>query len=280
MSDVRGALREAQLGERPRTVNRGRMPVVERELSRVVATGVPGAVVEFGCFRGGMTAWMRAVLEGQGCSDRVIHTYDAFQGLPEAGAHDGDHLAAGEFAACATEVRSLHETWGLPQPVIHEGWFNQTLPHHLPERIAFGYLDAGRYASHLSACLRTAPFSGVGARPRRLRGRLRTRGGRQVSGAAEVAGRDEGVRGVLRSAVAGGRGIRRRWLGPGRLPTSGPRRQLQMTPRPAQNFPPHETRPPQIDHRTDRSPNGSITEQNDRWTDRALKRSSTEQMGR
>ncbi|MER7989356.1 TylF/MycF/NovP-related O-methyltransferase [Streptomyces noursei] len=153
MTDVRGALREALLGEQPRTVNRGRMPVVERELSRVVATGVPGAVVEFGCFRGGMTAWMRAVLEVQGSSDRVIHTYDASQTRPPAEAHDGEPPAVGELTACTADVRGLHDTWGLPQPVIHEGWFHQTPPDDLPERIAFGYVDADRYASTLT-CLR------------------------------------------------------------------------------------------------------------------------------
>ncbi|GAA2677238.1 TylF/MycF/NovP-related O-methyltransferase [Streptomyces lunalinharesii] len=153
MTDVRGALREALLGEQPRTVNRGRMPVVERELSRVVATGVPGAVVEFGCFRGGMTAWMRAVLEVQGSSDRVIHTYDASQGLPPAEEHDDAHPTAGECAARTAEVRGLHDTWGLPQPVIHEGGFHRTLPDDLPARIAFGYVDADRYASTLT-CLR------------------------------------------------------------------------------------------------------------------------------
>ncbi|PJN37373.1 hypothetical protein CG747_29250 [Streptomyces sp. CB02959] len=62
-------------------------------------------------------------------------------------------MATGEFAAPATEVRTLHETWGLPQPVFHEGWFDRTLPGDLPERIAFGYLDADRYASTLT-CLR------------------------------------------------------------------------------------------------------------------------------
>ncbi|MFF0624607.1 TylF/MycF/NovP-related O-methyltransferase [Streptomyces sp. NPDC004296] len=62
-------------------------------------------------------------------------------------------MATGEFAAPATEVRTLHETWGLPQPVVHEGWFDRTLPGDLPERIAFGYLDADRYASTLT-CLR------------------------------------------------------------------------------------------------------------------------------
>ncbi|MFL4494440.1 TylF/MycF/NovP-related O-methyltransferase [Streptomyces sp. VTCC 41912] len=153
MTDVRGALREALLGEQPRTVDRGRMPVVERELARVVATGVPGAVVEFGCFRGGMTAWMRAVLEVQGSSDRVIHTYNALQGRPATAAHDGDHPETEASTARTADVRGLHDTWGLPQPVIHEGGFHRTLPDDLPERIAFGYVDADRYASTL-ACLR------------------------------------------------------------------------------------------------------------------------------
>ncbi|MGV9823066.1 TylF/MycF/NovP-related O-methyltransferase [Nocardia xishanensis] len=154
MNDRRGALQEYLLRTQPRTVDRGRMVVVERELTRVVRAGVTGAVVEFGCYRGGMTAWMRAVLDALE-ADAPVHAYDSFRGLPAVGCHDSDYLAEGEFAASVGDVLRLHEQFGLRRPHVHAGLFAHTLPEQLPARIAFAYLDGDRYESTLE-CLRAA----------------------------------------------------------------------------------------------------------------------------
>ena len=39
------------------------------------------------------------------------------------------------------------DRYGLRQPVVHAGWFDDTLPDGLPERIAFAHLDGDLYAS-------------------------------------------------------------------------------------------------------------------------------------
>ncbi|TQM33183.1 TylF/MycF/NovP-related O-methyltransferase [Nocardia bhagyanarayanae] len=152
MHDRRGALQEYLLRTQPRTVDRGRMTIVERELVGVVRAGVAGAVVEFGCYRGGMTAWLRAVLDSVG-ADPPVHAYDSFRGLPAPGRHDSAYLAEGEFAASVGEVVTLHERFGLRRPHVHAGWFAHTVPEQLPARIAFAYLDGDRYESTL-LCLR------------------------------------------------------------------------------------------------------------------------------
>ncbi|MBB6551676.1 TylF/MycF/NovP-related O-methyltransferase [Nonomuraea rubra] len=51
------------LDDQPRTINRGRLEVVRTYLTDVAGRRVPGAVVELGCYRGAMTAWLRAVLD-------------------------------------------------------------------------------------------------------------------------------------------------------------------------------------------------------------------------
>jgi O-methyltransferase len=154
MADVRIALREQLLREQPRTVDRGRLQVVEQELARLIAQDVTGSITEFGCYRGGTTAWMRAILDTQG-DEREIHTYDSFQGMPAPADCDGRHLPEGEFASDVAEVYRTHDLHGLRHPVIHAGWFQDTLPGGLPQQIAFIYLDADRYESTLT-CLRHA----------------------------------------------------------------------------------------------------------------------------
>ncbi len=152
MIDRRDAVRTFLLATQPRTVDRGRIPIVERELARTVTEAVPGAVVEFGCYRGGMTAWMRSVLDALGDTDRPIHTYDSFRGLPPVGEHDNDYHNEGAFAAPITDVLELHDRFALQHPHLHPGWFADTLPAQLPAEIAFVYLDGDRYDSTIT-CL-------------------------------------------------------------------------------------------------------------------------------
>ncbi|WP_198036840.1 TylF/MycF/NovP-related O-methyltransferase [Nocardia sp. BMG51109] len=156
MTDIRDSLRHMLLVEQPYTLDHGRLPIVDRELSAVLRAGVPGDIVELGCYLGGTTAWMRAIVDAHG-QDRTIHTYDSFEGLPDAGPHDGTHLLAGQFKVSPDAVTALHERIGLTPPVVHVGWFDDTLPTRLPETIAFCYLDGDRYDSTLTGLRHVVP---------------------------------------------------------------------------------------------------------------------------
>ncbi|MCD9141561.1 TylF/MycF/NovP-related O-methyltransferase [Streptomyces albireticuli] len=165
MGDERAALRAALLYEQPRTVNRGRMEIVEAQLVGVLERGIVGAVVELGCFRGAMTAWMRAVIDAHDSRrpDKEVHTFDAFEGLPPPGPYDSGYLRTGEFTGAVGDVLVLHDRFGLARPHIHAGWLADTLPHGLPERIAFAYLDADRYDSTLTGLKACVPRLAPGA---------------------------------------------------------------------------------------------------------------------
>ncbi|ARF76972.1 TylF/MycF/NovP-related O-methyltransferase [Streptomyces sp. NPDC012600] len=143
-------LREWLLREHSGTVCADRLRVIADELANLAARGVPGAVVELGCYRGAMALWIRSVLDSLGDRDREIHVYDSFQGMPAPGAEDSDHLAAGELRSSPDDVRATHAAWGRPAPVIHPGWFDETLPKELPDEIAFAYLDGDFYDSTLT----------------------------------------------------------------------------------------------------------------------------------
>ncbi|MBT2381781.1 class I SAM-dependent methyltransferase [Streptomyces sp. ISL-111] len=143
-------LREWLLREHAGTVCADRLHVIADELAGLTARGLPGAVVELGCYRGAMALWIRSVLDSLGDRDREIHVYDSFQGMPAPGVEDSDHLAAGELRSSPDDVRATHAAWGRPAPVIHPGWFDETLPEELPDGIAFAYLDGDFYDSTLT----------------------------------------------------------------------------------------------------------------------------------
>lgn len=143
-------LREWLLREHAGTVCADRLRVIADELAALTARGLPGPVVELGCYRGAMALWIRSVLDSLGDRDREIHVYDSFQGMPAPGVEDSDHLAAGELRSSPDDVRATHAAWGRPAPVIHPGWFDETIPKELPDEIAFAYLDGDFYDSTLT----------------------------------------------------------------------------------------------------------------------------------
>ncbi len=159
-----GDLRSWLLSEHAGTVDPDRLDVIAEHLGHVVRTGIGGAVVEIGCYRGAMALWLRAVLDGLGDSDRQIHVYDSFAGLPPAGAHDSDHLRAGDLVASPDEVIATHDRWGRTPPVIHPGWFADTLPVELPTTIAFAYLDGDFHDSILTSLIHCVPRLAPGGR--------------------------------------------------------------------------------------------------------------------
>ncbi|MEU6485977.1 TylF/MycF/NovP-related O-methyltransferase [Streptomyces sp. NPDC046887] len=143
-------LREWLLREHAGTVCADRLRVIADELADLTDRSLPGAVVELGCYRGAMALWIRSVLDSLGDRDREIHVYDSFQGMPAPGSEDSDHLAAGELRSSPDDVRATHAAWGRPAPVIHPGWFDETLSEELPDEIAFAYLDGDFYDSTLT----------------------------------------------------------------------------------------------------------------------------------
>ncbi|MET7952195.1 TylF/MycF/NovP-related O-methyltransferase [Micromonospora sp. NPDC005324] len=151
MSGRLETLREWLLAEHANTVDADRLTAIAAHLRQTIEESVEGALVEVGCYRGAMALWMRAVLNDFGDSRRQIHVYDSFAGLPAPGDRDSSHLREGELVSTPADVEATHVTWNEPSPVIHPGWFADTLPRELPHSIAFGYLDGDFYDSiHVS----------------------------------------------------------------------------------------------------------------------------------
>lgn len=142
-------------------------------LSGVLAHGVEGDVCELGCNEGHTSILIARVLEYYN-SDKQLHLYDGFMGMQAAGSQDTNkeleaamsHTTAKLLAQIGGGAEVLeHNHWlpegclkvdpasvlekfrtnGLPEPHIHAGWVQETVPNQLPDTIAFALLDTDFY---------------------------------------------------------------------------------------------------------------------------------------
>lgn len=93
-------------------------------LSQLLVFAVPGDVVELGSHEGSSAAVMAKVIQSHDPSRR-LHLFDAFLDSP------------------AERLLERFRSLGLPLPEVHPGWFQETLPGQLPERICFAHIDCG-----------------------------------------------------------------------------------------------------------------------------------------
>jgi O-methyltransferase len=115
---------------------------------QTAAYGVPGDVCDIGCNAGESTIVLSTVLSRL-APEKVVHAYDSFEGLPEIGpvdAEDGIYKKGCMAADLETFIKKF-ETLALRLPVIHKGWFEETIPRHLPDRISFCAIDGDLYSS-------------------------------------------------------------------------------------------------------------------------------------
>jgi len=118
--------------------------------------GVEGDFVEIGCNAGYSSVILQKVLVAAR-SSRKFHVYDSFEGLPEVHAKDGDAYQSGEMGTSRELFDKNFQAVGLPLPIIHKGWFQDTLPGTLPEHIAFALVDGDLYESTLTALQNVYP---------------------------------------------------------------------------------------------------------------------------
>lgn len=128
--------------------------VILGELEKVLQHSVPGAVVEFGCYIGTTSLFIRRLLDERSNpnqDDRRFHVYDSFEGLPEKTAADtsraGEQFRAGELAVSKKMFLREFQKAGLKPPVIHKAWFKDLTETDVPDTIAFAFLDGDFYES-------------------------------------------------------------------------------------------------------------------------------------
>jgi O-methyltransferase len=131
-------------------------------VSQVMAYNVEGDIVELGCNEGQSAVLIQKLIESFG-SSKLLHLYDSFEGLPSTSAADGTSYKEGDLATTEDVVRRNFSRYGLRQPIIHKGWFADTIPTQLPETISFAHLDGDLYESILVSLQYAYPRLAKGA---------------------------------------------------------------------------------------------------------------------
>jgi O-methyltransferase len=129
----------------------------------IVDAGIPGDIVECGVWRGGSMQAVAHALRTRGATDRDLHLFDTFEGMPEPSAEDraNDGTPAAELlqssprdaqiwaVASLEDVREGMAETGYPPERLHfhAGKVEDTIPERAPERIALLRLDTDWYES-------------------------------------------------------------------------------------------------------------------------------------
>ena len=121
-----------------------------RELETVLQSGATGNVVEFGCYVGTTSLFIRRLLDAYDFTGE-FHVYDSFMGLPEKTQADnsaaGEQFKVGELLAPRKTFVQNFKKAGLKLPIIHKGWFADFTPDDVPESIIFAFFDGDFYES-------------------------------------------------------------------------------------------------------------------------------------
>jgi hypothetical protein len=120
----------------------------EALLKEIEARAVPGAIVEFGVFRGDWLLRLIEACERNGIR-RPVLGFDSFQGLPAPSAeHDLDCWAEGDYAATVQEVAERLNAAHRPNVALVKGWFGDTLKSDAAQairEIAYARVDCDLY---------------------------------------------------------------------------------------------------------------------------------------
>jgi O-methyltransferase len=129
----------------------------------VVDHRIPGSIVECGVWRGGSMQAVAHTLLARGATDRDLHLFDTFQGMPQPTDKDRRHdgTLAADLLATRAKTKSVWAVAGLedvqagmaetgyPSERIHfhPGMVEDTIPGQAPDRIAILRLDTDWYES-------------------------------------------------------------------------------------------------------------------------------------
>jgi O-methyltransferase len=131
-------------------ITKPRLGVVLSELEKILQSDTPGDIVEFGCYIGTTSLFIRRLLD-QYDSEKQFHVYDSFEGLPPKVQQDnspvGDDFKAGELTISKKQLLEQFHKARLQLPIVHKGWFRDLSLTDVPEQIAFAFLDGDFYDS-------------------------------------------------------------------------------------------------------------------------------------
>lgn len=129
-------------------VTREEIDIILRLMRQTLQSNIPGDVVEFGCYVGTTSLFLQQALQN---TDKQLHVYDSFEGLPDKTAPDespvGIDFTAGKLRASKNQLVANFQRANLAVPTIHKGWFSELTNEDIPDTICFAFLDGDYYES-------------------------------------------------------------------------------------------------------------------------------------
>ena len=131
-----------------------RMKQLRKAITQVLADGLPGDLIECGCWRGGASIFMAATLEAYE-STRKLFVCDSFEGLPAPYLPQDEkmclHLGGNReyLSVPIHEVRENFMRYGLLNDRVEfvHGWFKDTLPKMRDRKWCVIRADGDMYSS-------------------------------------------------------------------------------------------------------------------------------------
>ena len=114
----------------------------------IVSENIAGAIVECGVLDGG-TAALLAWASRNASPPRVVHLFDAWEGMPETTMEDGEEAAVwtGQAVGSPTHVVAVMRKLGIAKERLHfhRGWFDDTFPKVNVAPVALAHIDCDFY---------------------------------------------------------------------------------------------------------------------------------------
>jgi O-methyltransferase len=126
---------------------------------------IPGDLMECGVWRGGVTIFMRAILQAYGDKEKMVWAADSFEGQPRTNYRpDLNWGPPGTMAASLDEVQENFARYSLLDAKVHflKGYFNKTLPTAPIGKLSVLRADADLYDSQKDVLTNLYPKLSVG----------------------------------------------------------------------------------------------------------------------
>lgn len=132
-------------------------------LEYCIDKNIEGDVVEFGCFVGESSKYLRMMLDNK-LSNKKLFVYDSFEGLPELSDYEKNTgWRSGTLKTTEDILINNFQQNGLSPPIITKGWFGQIPESSIPNRICFAFLDGDFYQSIYDSFNKVLPRLSYGA---------------------------------------------------------------------------------------------------------------------
>ena len=131
----------------PSIINLDQIKGLVDSILKCLSENIDGDVVEFGCFVGESSKYLRKSLDEYN-SAKHLYVYDSFEGLPPLSDWEQNSgWTPGTLKSTQEQLIGNFTNNNLTPPIIHKDWFKNIPEEKIPESISFAFLDGDFYDS-------------------------------------------------------------------------------------------------------------------------------------